>query len=90
MKLEIEITEEELKSAIERKVRSSVADVYGTDAYIKDQLRKQWKEAVDTLVAEALNNSDVLREKISAQLERKLGARLEVAMKKAEVLGIDA
>ena len=41
MKLEIEITEEELRSAIERKVRTAVADQtnsYGTDAYIKEQL----------------------------------------------------
>ena len=45
MKLEIEITEEELRSAIERKVRTAVADQtnsYGTDAYIKEQVKAHW------------------------------------------------
>ena len=60
MKLEIEITEEELRSAIERKVRTAVADQtnsYGTDSYIKEQVKAHWKSAVDTLVEEALKNS---------------------------------
>lgn len=68
MKLEIEITEEELRSAIERKVRTAVADQtnsYGTDAYIKEQVKAHWKAAVDTLVEDALKNSTALREKIA-------------------------
>lgn len=53
MKLEIEITEDELRSAIERKVRVAVADQtnsYATDAYIKEQVKARWahwKAAVD-------------------------------------------
>ncbi len=86
MKLEIEITEEELRSAIERKVRTAVADQtnhYGTDAYIKDQVKAHWKAAVDALVAEALTDSKALREKIAAELEKKLRAQLAAALKNA-------
>ena len=84
MKLEIEITEEEIKSAIERKVRSAVADqtnTWGADAYIKDQVTAHWKEAVDSLVAECLNDSAVIREKIRGELERKLRAQVAAAIK---------
>jgi len=86
MKLEIEITEEELRSAIERKVRTAVADQtnsYGTDSYIKEQVKAHWKSAVDTLVEEALKNSTVLREKIAAELEKKLRAQLSAALRNA-------
>ena len=86
MKLEIEITEEELRNAIERKVRTAVADQtnhYGTDAYIKEQVKAHWKAAVDALVAEALTDSKALREKIAAELEKKLRAQLATALKNA-------
>ena len=86
MKLEIEITEEELRSAMERKVRTAVADQtnsYGTDAYIKEQVKAHWKAAVDTLVEDALKDSAVLREKIAAELEKKLRAQLAAALKNA-------
>ena len=86
MKLEIEITEEELRSAIERKVRTAVADPtnsYGTDAYIKEQVKAHWKAAVNALVDDALSNSTVLREKIAAKLEKKLRAQLAAALKNA-------
>ena len=86
MKLEIEITEDELRSAIERKVRTAVADQtnsYGTDAYIKEQVKAHWKAAVDALVDAALKDSTVLRAKIAAELERKLRAQLTAALKNA-------
>ena len=84
MKLEIEITEEELKSAIERKVRTAVADQtnsYGTDNYIKEQVKAHWKAAVDALIIDALKNSRKLREKIASELEKKLRAQLAAAIK---------
>ena len=86
MKLEIEITEEEIKSAIERKVRTAIADQtnqWGVDSYIKDEVKKHWKESVDKLIVEALNDSPRLREKIMAALEAKLKAQLTAVMKAA-------
>lgn len=88
MKLEIEITEEEIRSAIERKVRTAVADQtnnYGTDMYIKEQVKVHWKAAVDNLVNEALRDSKALRQKIAAELEKKLRANIAKALKNAEL-----
>lgn len=86
MKLEIEITEDEIRSAIERKVRTAIADqtnTFATDHYIRDQVKANWKAAVDGLIADALYNSPVLREKIAAEMERKLRAQLAAALKNA-------
>lgn len=84
MKLEIEVTESEIKGAIERKVRTAIADQtneWGTDAYIKECVKAHWKAAVDALVAELLNDSAALREKIRAEVERKLRAQVAAAVK---------
>jgi hypothetical protein len=84
MKLEIEITEDEIRSAVERKIRVAVADQannWGADEYIKKQVKAQWQVSVDSMILEALNNSQTLRDKISAELERKLRAQLSAAMK---------
>lgn len=84
MKLEIEITEEEIKSAVERKVRTAVADQtnqWNVDSYIKERVKEHWKLAVDALVVEALNDSKTLREKIREQIEKKLRAQIAAAIK---------
>ncbi len=86
MKLEIEITEDEIRSAVERKVRTAVADQtnrWNVDDYIKERVKEHWKLAVDALVSEALNDSKTLREKIAAELEKKLRAQLAAALKNA-------
>lgn len=47
MKLEIEITEEEIKSAIERKVRTAIADQtsnYGVEQDIKESVKSKWRK----------------------------------------------
>ena len=84
MKLEIEITEDEIRSAVERKIRVAVADQsnqWGADEYIKKQVKAQWQTAVDAMILGALNNSQALRDKIAAELERKIRAQLAAAMK---------
>ena len=86
MKIEIEITEEEIRGAIERKVRTAVADQtnsYNTDFYIKEQVRAHWHKAVDNLIVEEMYNSQSLREKIRGEFERKLRLQLAAAIKTA-------
>ena len=86
MRLEIEITENEIRSAIERKVLTAIADktnTYNTDIYIRDQEKAHWKAAVDNLIVEEMYNSQALRKKIRAEYERKLRLQLAVAIKNA-------
>ena len=84
MKLEIEITEDEIKSAVERKVRTAIADQtnqWGTDRYIQDQVKERWKESVDALITEAIGNSEALRARINTAIEKKLRAQLAAALR---------
>ena len=69
---------------MERKIRAAMADKLNqwvADEYIKKQVKAQWQTAVDAMILDALNNSQALREKIAAELERKLRAQLTAAMK---------
>ncbi len=84
MKLEIEITEDEIRSAVGRKVRTAVADQtnqWGVDNYIKDKIKAEWKSVVDALVHEELSNSDKLRDKIAKSIEDKLKGQLNALLK---------
>jgi hypothetical protein len=84
LKLEIEITEDEIRSAIERKIRVAVADEtnsYGAGATIKAAVKKQWAEVMDRLVKEALNDTPALRAQIEAAISAKLRGQITSLMK---------
>ena len=77
MKLEIEVTEEEIKSAIERKVRTAIADQtasYGTEQYIQKSVKENWQKAVDDMVVDYLSNSEAIKKRIADNVEKKLKA----------------
>lgn len=69
---------------MEKNVRDAVnfkAHSFEADDYIKKQVREQWKQTVDAMILDALNNSEALRERIASELERKIRAQLAAAMK---------
>ncbi len=83
-RLEVEITEAEIKSAIERKVRTAIADQtnqWGVDQFIKDLVAKQWKTTVAAMVEEQLKDSPKMREKIVKAIEAKLRGQVTALMK---------
>ena len=84
MILEVEITEQELKDALARKVRSAIAEQnesWGAANEIKERTKKAWSEAVDSLLAELLGNSVELKRLIDAEVERRIKARVAAALK---------
>lgn len=86
MKIEVEISEEELRAAIQRKTMDAIAvllNSYAADDYIKERVKLQWRQAVDGLVLEALSDHRELRARISAEFERKLRLQLTAAIKEA-------
>jgi uncharacterized protein YaaW (UPF0174 family) len=86
MKLEIEVTEEEIKSAIERKVRTAIADQtssYGTDQYIQKSVKEYWQKAVDDMVVEYLSNSEAIKKRIADNVEKKLKAKINAILSQA-------
>lgn len=86
MKLEIEVTEEEIKSAIERKVRTAIADQtssYRTYQYIQKSVKENWQKAVDDMVVEYLSNSEAIKKRIADNVEKKLKARINAILSQA-------
>lgn len=84
MKLEIEITEDEIRSAMAAQIRTAIATYsnrWGVEDDIKKQVKLHWHTAVDAMILDALNNSQALRDKIAAELERKIRAQLTAVMK---------
>jgi len=86
MKIEIEITDDDLRTAIASKVGAAVyaqTNSYETERYIKERVAAGWHSAVDAMVTELLSDSAVIREKIAVEIERKLRSQLAVVMKKS-------
>lgn len=84
MKLEIEITEDEIRSEVERKIRAAIStqsNYWNADKYIKDQVQSRWDATVSAIIQDVLNNSQVIREKVEAEVERKIRAQLASLMK---------
>ena len=84
MKLEIEITPEEIKSAIERRVRVAIADqnaAWNSEQSIKDKVRAFWNETVEATIQEILGDSAQLKEMIDKAVEMRVKARVAAALK---------
>lgn len=84
MKLEIEITEDDVRSAIERKVRVAIADQtnsWGIDTAIKDEVRKAIPAAITSLINECLADHEGLRNKVIEKIERAMTAKVQAALK---------
>lgn len=75
---------DEIRDALARKVRVAITDQtnqWSADEYIIKAVKSAWQEAADSLVKECLADSDALKEKIMAAIERKLKAQLTKLMK---------
>ena len=84
MKLEIEITEAEIKSAIERKIRVAIAEetnAWNTESAIKGKVRLYWQETMEQMVKDELAKSDQLRVKVQAAIEAKLKGQITALMR---------
>jgi polynucleotide 5'-kinase involved in rRNA processing len=87
MKLEIEITEAEIRDAIAQKVRVAIADQtnqWSADEFIRNRVKEYWQEIAAQMVREVLQDSAEMRAKIVATIERKLRAQVSALMNRKE------
>jgi uncharacterized protein YjbJ (UPF0337 family) len=87
MKLEIDIHEAEIKSAIERNVRAVIANQtehWRANDEIKAKIKEAWTKAVDDLIAEIIGDSDKIRQKVESAIEAKLKAQITKPMKETK------
>ena len=84
MKLEIEITEQEIKDTLERKVRDAIADQtnqWSIESLIKDKVKAAIPSAIDALIVEVLADSSKLKQQIVDATEKEIRRKLHVALK---------
>ena len=85
MKIEIEVSEDVLREELQRQAAKVLLDKLG-HWQLKDELtkvvNKLWGENVNQVVREELANTDALRAKVAATLERKIQGQLTTLMKK--------
>jgi len=85
MKIEIEVSEDVLREELQRQAAKMLLDKLA-HWQLKDELtkvvNKLWGENVEKVVREELANTDALREKVVATLERKIQGQLATLMKK--------
>lgn len=83
-KVEIEITEAEIKAALERKVRAAIADQtnsWSGESYIKARIKELWGEHVDATIRSVLADEPKIRERVAAAVEAKLKAQITALLK---------
>ena len=85
MKIEIEVSEDLLREELQRQAVKLLLDKLG-NWQLKDELakvvNKLWGETVEKVVREELANTDALRKKVVATIERKIQGQLTTLMKK--------
>lgn len=85
MKLDIEITEDEISDAIRRKARIAIAEYTEQEWFRNDEIRKKikqfWDATVDKIIQEELANSDAVKAKVIKMIEAKLQGQVTALMK---------
>ena len=87
MKLEIEVTEGEIKTAIERHIRSAIAErvnAWGSQEYVKKAVQQAWNETVDSFVKECMRDNQRLKDDVMGAIQRKLQAQVTKLMKETK------
>jgi hypothetical protein len=85
MKIEVEVSEELIREEIQCQAAKMISEKLCSWA-LKDNLtkvvNKLWDENVNQVVREELANTDALRAKVAATLERKIQGQLTALMRK--------
>lgn len=87
MKLEIEISEDEIRDSVTGLISAVImerANSWTSREDIRRIVEKHWGSTVEVIVQEELKKSDDIRDQIKEVMERKLKAQLTTLLKKAD------
>ncbi|OHD19935.1 MAG: hypothetical protein A2Y38_00555 [Spirochaetes bacterium GWB1_59_5] len=86
MKIEVDVSDAELKDAIKRKVRVAMADQanqWGMNDLIIKKVKEAIPAAIDSIIAESLSNIPRLKQQVLEATEKEIKRRLQAAMKRS-------
>lgn len=84
MKLEIEISEDEMLRVANEQIHRAIndkANSFGVDKYIKEAIEARWQSTVNSIIDAALNDIPAIKAKITQEIEKKLRAQLAKVLK---------
>ena len=85
MKIEIEVSEDMIREEVQRQAVKLLLDKltnWQLNHELNKVVNKLWDEKFDQVVREELTNTDALRAKVLATLERKIQGQLTTLIKK--------
>ena len=81
MKLEIEVTEEQIRSAIERNLRTIIANYnQNCNAYVRQRTKELWTKSVDNLINEILSSKGDISKLIDNQIKNRIDKKLKTIL----------
>lgn len=90
MIVEIEISDDELRAAFQERVSDAVHQVsrhFGADAVILRCVKERWdSEVMGKMIDEALSDTEALKSKVNAVIEKRLRSQVLISMRKLEAL----
>ncbi len=87
MKIELEISDGDIRSHLEEAMQKAVRSelvAWKIDNVVAKMVRLRWPEVAEHMIEEAVKDSDVLRKTIALEIEKKIRANLARAMKAAQ------
>lgn len=84
MKLEIEVSESEIKDALQRHIRTAIADRINTwesKNYVKEVVQQEFDDAVQRIVKEVFSDHPRIREEVETAIRNKLKAQVTALMR---------
>jgi len=86
IKIVVDISESEIRTAIETSIRAAVEarlKDWKTEKYIAFRVEQEWNSNIDAHINEALLDFPALKEKIAQEVEAKLKRQISAVMKAA-------
>jgi hypothetical protein len=87
IKIEVEITEEEVRNAVEHRIKDAIAKQlreWEVERYIGESLKRKWPGVIDSMIVEMVSNSETLKEEIARKIKEKLKRKISAIMSKVE------
>jgi hypothetical protein len=87
IKIEVEITEEEVRNAVEHRIKDAIAKQlreWEVERYIGESLKRKWPGVIDSMIVEMVSNSETLKEEIAREIKAKLKRKISAIMSKVK------
>lgn len=87
MKIEFEISDDDLRAHLHDTIRiqvNSVLDIWSVKDQVEKMVKQQWPDAIRGVIDEMVSDHAAIRAKIAEEIAKKLRAQVAAALKQAQ------